>query len=365
MTSVVVRGAPHEYIFEEDALSLLEEKLIARQYRRVLVVHGHASWEAANAFWPEISKVEVLFEPYTGVCSVKEIKRLAEKALAGNYDALIGVGGGKLVDLVKGAAHLLAKPYVLIPTLASNCAPWTPISVIYNDAGIYTHFDVYEQNASLLLIDPNLLITAPEEFFIAGIGDTLAKWYEADVQLRSMREKSAALEISYYAASLCKSVLLEKSIGATRSLGEGVANGDYRKVAEAIIMLGGMVGGFGDKYGRIAGAHSIHNGLTALQETHNVLHGNKVAYGILVQLALEENWNEIEHLASFYKEIGLPVSLSDLGVDASHSNLYTVYEKATVPEESIHVLPIEVGAGNVQRAIEQMEEWNKKRPDQM
>ncbi|WP_353625779.1 hypothetical protein [Bacillus sp. JCM 19041] len=94
------------------------------------------------------------------------------------------------------------------------------------------------------------------------------------------------------------------------------------------------------------------------------MHGNKVAYGILVQLALEGNWNEIDHLATFYKEIGLPVSLADLGIDSNNPNLYSVYEKATVPEESIHALPITVGADSVQRAIEQIEEWNKRRPSQ-
>ena len=75
-----------------------------------------------------------------------------------------------------------------------------------------------------------------------------------------------------------------------------------------------MVGGFGDYYGRVAGAHSIHNGLTVLKETHHALHGEKVAYGILVQLVLENKWTEIEELQVFYENLVLPASLKDLGV---------------------------------------------------
>ena len=77
-----------------------------------------------------------------------------------------------------------------------------------------------------------------------------------------------------------------------------------------------MVGGFGDHYGRVAGAHSIHNGLTVLEETHHALHGEKVAYGILVQLVLENKWTEIDQLLAFYRQLGLPASLKDLGVKA-------------------------------------------------
>ncbi|KQL57136.1 MULTISPECIES: iron-containing alcohol dehydrogenase family protein [Bacillaceae] len=362
MSSLIVRGAPQEYVFAEGALSELEERLLARKYKRVLVVHGHASWQAIASFWPELKEVEATYEAYAGQCTVTEMKRLADRALDGNFDALIGVGGGTLLDTVKGAAHLLSQPYLLIPTLASNCAPWTPISVIYNEEGVYTHFDVYEQNASLLLVDPHVLLTTPRAFFLAGIGDTLAKWYEADVQLRAITDKRAALDISYYAAQLCQSVLLEKSEESIKSLADKKGSSAFCKVVEAIIMLGGMVGGFGDKYGRIAGAHSIHNGLTAIKETHDVLHGNKVAYGILVQLALEKKWNEIEQLIPFYYKVELPTSLVDLGINVGSADLNAVCKRATMEGESIHVMPGVMNAGDVRKAIDQIEEINKNRP---
>ena len=50
-------------------------------------------------------------------------------------DVIFGVGGGRAVDTVKAAADILKKPFFTCPTVASNCAPVSAISVIYNEDG--------------------------------------------------------------------------------------------------------------------------------------------------------------------------------------------------------------------------------------
>ncbi len=123
-------------------------------------------------------------------------------------------------------------------------------------------------------------------------------------------------------------------------------------------MLGGMVGGFGDHYGRVAGAHAVHNGLTVLEDTHHALHGEKVSYGILVQLVLETKWQEIETILPFYQQLGLPLSLKDLGVKkVTDEIIVQVPEKTVIPEESIHVMPGEMTAEVVSKAIRELEKY--------
>lgn len=357
METVSVHGAPSEYILQEGILSQLEPKLIERGFQKVLFVHGKKSWEAAKPFLPRLKEIEYQDFSYLGECSLSEIKKLAEYAAEENFDAIIGVGGGKVLDLVKAASHMAHRHSVLIPTLASNCSPWTPISVIYDDLGTFIRYDIYPNSASLVLAEPAILLNAPLNMLIAGIGDTLAKWYEADVQMAGIENKPVPLRISYYSARQCKDLLFLHSTGAISAVKTGVMNDDFLKVVETIFVLGGMVGGFGDHYGRIAGAHSIHNGLTILEDTHHAFHGEKVAYGILVQLALEEKWDEIEELISFYRELGLPVSLRDLGVKELNEGLITsVAAKSTLPKESIHVMPIgEITETRVRKAIIQIE----------
>lgn len=358
MESFSIHGAPSEYILQEGALNQLESKLLERGLRKVLIVHGQKSWEAALPYFPELTKVEFEEYIYGGECSTTEISTIASIVRAKSYTAVIGVGGGKVLDLVKSVCHLANTPSILIPTLASNCSPWTPISVIYDESGVFIRYDIYPNSASLVLVEPMIIVNAPLNMLIAGIGDTLAKWYEADVQMAVIENKPVPLQISHYAAKQCKDLLLAHSSGAIHTLDAGVLNEDFIKVIETIIMLGGMVGGFGDHFGRIAGAHSIHNGLTVLEETHHALHGDKVAYGILVQLILEEKQDEVNQLFPFYRELGLPVSLKDLGVaDINDEVFERIAHKSTLPDESIHVMPI--GPINMQRvaaALGELEE---------
>ena len=357
-----VHGAPSEYVFSEGILDTLESRLLDRGYHKVLFVHGQKSWEAAKPFLPAFDKVRYEEYIYGGECSSTEIEAVASIVNEKLFDAVVAVGGGKVLDLVKATSYKTHKPCVLIPTLASNCSPWAPVSVIYDELGTFIRYDVYPVSASLVLIEPRILLNAPIDMLIAGIGDTIAKWYEADVQMARIENKPVPLQISHYSARQCKDLLLQHSEGAINAAKNGILNEDFVIVVETIIALAGMVGGFGDHYGRVAGAHSIHNGMTVLEETHHALHGEKVAYGILIQLVLEDKWEEIEKLLPFYRQVGLPISLSDIGVTEMNEEVFTkIALKATVPEESIHVMPIgTISAEKVSKAIAALEKSNIK-----
>ncbi|WP_338450343.1 iron-containing alcohol dehydrogenase family protein [Niallia oryzisoli] len=358
METISVHGAPSEYVLQEGILHQLEAKLQERGLHKVFIVHGQKSWEAAKPYWPSLTSVEYVEYSYHGENSLTEIEAVAKLITEGSFDGIVGVGGGKVLDLAKSAGHVAHKPAVLIPTLSSNCSPWTPVSVIYDDAGTFIRFDIYPESASLVLVEPRILLHGPLDMFIAGIADTLAKWYEADVQLAAIANKSIPLEICYYTAKQCKDVLLSYSEGAVNAAKTGVLNDDFIKVAETVIMLGGMVGGFGDHYGRVAGAHAVHNGLTVLEETHHALHGEKVAYGILVQLVLENKWTEIDAILPFYQKLDIPLSLEGLGVkQVTKEKILQVAEKTVVPEESIHVLPGEMNVETVSRAMIELENY--------
>jgi len=101
---------------------------------------------------------------------------------------------------------------------------------------------------------------------------------------------------------------------------------------------------------RTVAAHAVHNGLTHLTAAHDVLHGEKVAYGILVQLRLEEmlQGNQLaasarQQLLKFYAEIGLPQTLDDLNLgNVTLAQLQQAAEIACNPNSDIHRLPFKV-----------------------
>ncbi len=78
--------------------------------------------------------------------------------------------------------------------------------------------------------------------------------------------------------------------------------------------MSGTVGGFGGASARASGAHAVHDALTLLPESQLSTHGEKVAYGILVQLAAQGDTDEINRLLPFYRRIGLPCTLADLHI---------------------------------------------------
>jgi uncharacterized oxidoreductase len=351
----IVKGAPAEYQCTPGVLERLEEKLVERNIGTALVLTGTASWKALQPFFPELQRVEAAYEIYQGECSLPEIARVAEIAKALGADAIIGAGGGKVLDIAKAVAHETGIRSVLIPTLASNCAPWTPLSVLYTEEGTMTHYTVFPGHVDLLLIEPRVLLGAPVPLLVAGIGDTIAKWYEADVQISRFENPPAALKIAHITARLCADEMFAHSEAAILDAESGRLSEAFVKVAETIIMLGGMVGGFGEKYGRVAAAHAIHNAMTVAPESHGALHGNKVAYGVRVQLELEGKTAEVERLIGFYKKIGLPASLKEIGIPSRWIN--EIAELATRQEETIHVLREEpIAAEEVAAVLNRIEE---------
>ncbi|MCB8606569.1 iron-containing alcohol dehydrogenase, partial [Veillonella nakazawae] len=84
-------------------------------------------------------------------------------------------------------------------------------------------------------------------------------------------------------------------------------------------------------------------GLTVLEETHSMYHGEKVAFGTLAQLILEDAPKaEIEEVVSFCLSVGLPVTLGDLGVkELNEEKLRKVAELSCAEGETIYNMPFE------------------------
>lgn len=271
-------------------------------------------------------------------------KRLQDIVADHQADLIIGVGGGKALDMAKLVASQSGLPIVTIPTSAATCAAWTALSNIYTEEGAFQYDVPLPQAPNLLILDYEVIQTAPKRTLIAGIGDALAKWYEASV---SSGDATASLTIAaVQQARVLRDILLQKSATALENPGGEV----WREIVDATVLLPGVIGGLGGANCRTVAAHAVHNGLTHLSTTHNVLHGEKVAYGILVQLRLEEivENNQLaasarQQLLQFYAEIGLPTSLEDLGLeDMTLAQLRQVAELACAPNSDIHRLPFTV-----------------------
>ena len=134
-------------------------------------------------------------------------------------------------------------------------------------------------------------------------------------------------------------------------------NSPSRKVCtqatENVIEANTYLSGVGFESGGLAAAHAIHNGLTVLPECHHMYHGEKVAFGTLTQLVLENRpMEDIEEVLDFCYAVGLPVTLEQLGVeDITEEKIMAVAEASCAEGETIFNMPFEVNADSVYAAI--------------
>lgn len=353
--NLVVRGAPQEYICKTGSWQELPSHLAKRGVKKILVLHGEKSWQAAESFFPDLSDYQVIYRHYGNHCT--DTLRDQHISVAEQYDidTIIAVGGGKVSDLGKMIAHKMNIRIIILPTLAATCAAYSSLSSVYNDDGEHSEMRIFPYSTDLVLVDPEMLLDSPKEYLIAGIGDTLAKWYESNGIISQLDELPVAVEIAQNMAKKCRNNLLAYSEAAIEALVEKQLNEAFKKVIETNIMVAGLVGGFGDDYGRTSGAHTIHDALTVIPESRSVLHGNKVAYGILVQLVIENQWEEIKNLQPFYEQLGLPLSLKDMGIPLN--DLDKVVDKAASPDEFIHLLAKPINQQVIKEAMLALEDY--------
>ncbi|MED1121127.1 iron-containing alcohol dehydrogenase family protein [Bacillus atrophaeus] len=327
----IVRSGPNQYVCKEGIVKELQEFL--NGFHHPVVVTGNKSYEAFTTYTAFPSEWKVI--QHEGYSSPEAIHGIAEEA--GEADVLIGIGGGTVLDTAKAAADRLDIEVITIPTIPGTCAASTPLSVIYDEQGNFIRVDYHKRSSYMTLVDPLLLLSSPIEYVKSGIGDTLAKWYEAEAVVRNTKDSlSLMVQAGLRQSVYIRDILLNEGLQAVESIEKGESSSSLTNVLETIITLAGTVGGYAGRYGRMAGAHAIHNGLSFIQETHRVLHGQKVAYGILVQLALEARTNEIQEIIPFYQKLGFPVKLSDLGIlENQEQAKRDIAAHACKPEESL------------------------------
>lgn len=292
------------------------------------------------------------FETFQGECCMEEINRVKALAEKMSADVIIGVGGGKTLDTAKSVAHYMKAPVVIVPTIASTDAPCSALAVIYTTEGVFKNYLVLPKNPDLVLVDTGIVAKAPVRLLVSGMGDALATWFEADSCAKAYAKNlpgGNTTEAALALARLCYEILLKHGLRAKLAVEKGVASEDVEKVVEANTLLSGL----GFESGGLAAAHAIHNGLTALEETHHYFHGEKVAFGTLVQLVLENRSNEeLEEVLNFCVSVGLPVTLKQIGVtEATPEKIRKVAEMSCAEDETIHNTPFQVTSEMVYDAI--------------
>nr|WP_086940884.1 iron-containing alcohol dehydrogenase family protein [Thaumasiovibrio occultus] len=321
---------------------------------RVFIIGGHNALEAATPYMaPQLDKLDVVNTVwYGGECSEKNINALIAQIQPEAVDFLIVAGGGKALDTGKVVSIKLGIPLVAIPTIAATCAAIATTSVIYDDNGHYQDSWKLKQAPDYVIIEPQIIAKAPIKWLSAGLGDTLAKFYEYRVVSGGTPDGSLNMS-AFNNGQLCFDVIARYGQDAC----EGVKNGEptfaLEQVMDAIFIYAGFTSimGIGN---HLAAAHGLYNGFTVNDKVRHFGHGLLVGYGNLVLLALEQRSdNEILDAITLAKACGVPVSLADIA-DLEATELDEVIH-ASVNNPNIKSMPFAVTAQSLKEAMSRVD----------
>jgi glycerol dehydrogenase len=328
---------PGKYIQGEGVLAQLPDWVKLLGKKGLILASPTVKDKILPGYTGDLTENSICIEPFQGECCENELKRLSSIITCKDVDVLVGMGGGKTIDTAKIAADRLGIPVIIVPTIASTDAPCSGCAVLYSEEGFFQSVYYQKMNPQLVLVDTTVIADSPTRFLISGMGDALATWFEA----RSCDRTRSANECGGYStmaglnlARLCYDTLLMYGSAAKIAGEKHIVTPALNHIVEANILLSGI----GFESSGLAAAHSIHNGLTALEETHSFYHGEKVAFGVLTGLQLTDaSPQESAEVFSFCEEIGLPTTLADIGLNNTDRNkLMKAAEKACAPTEAIH-----------------------------
>lgn len=237
-------------------------------------------------------------------------------AQAGAADCVIGIGGGKGLDAAKGVALKLALPFIAVPSIASNDSPTGRSLAVYDDEHALVAIDAIPDSPLMVIADTRLIANAPARFLRTGMGDALAKKFEAERATADGARNffgTGQLRTALAIADACYATLREHGVAAMAAAERHEPDEAFEAVVEANVLMAGLAW----ESGGLSYAHAVVRGLVKARGAAAAPHGDQVGYATLVQLAIEGRDDIfIADLIGFNRSVGLPASLADLGMHA-------------------------------------------------
>jgi glycerol dehydrogenase len=326
---MIVFGSPSRYYQGPGCLDRVGAILAASEARAVVLVADAQVLPMLEARLRESlgrAEIDAQILPFSGDVTHAAISGLAAAVEAGPHrgsvDVVAAAGGGKTIDVGKALCHRLGCDVVTIPTAAANDAPTSKNYVVYDESHALVEVAHLPANPRAVVVDTAIIAGAPRVLLQAGIGDAVTKAFEA-AQCQAARGRNmfgAAPSLSALAlAEACYRTLRADAVESLAVAGTGRPTAGFERLIEAMFLMGGL----GFESGGLSVAHAMTRGLSRVPGAAAAMHGQQVAYGLLVQLTLEGRSEAfLADLRAFYDAVGLATSLSALGAARASDDLY-------------------------------------------
>lgn len=321
---------PELYVSEPGAIHLLGT-LMGKAAAKAVVVWSETAKKVTQK---DVGKslenqgITMLEYEFAGYPNLDTANAIAIAALNNRVDFIIGIGGGRVLDTSKAAGDIANIPVIAVPTIAATCAAWAALSVMYTKEGDFEHFRANKRSPVIVVADTSILAQAPVRYLKAGIADTLAKWYETTGGY-DVNNSSLSYMNSVNAARLAYDFLLEKAGKVIKNFEEGIIDENSVRTIDAIIFLAGNVGSYVGERAYSGFAHPFYHSSRSISETRNKLHGEIVAFGLIVQAVLEaKKEKELLEMVEQFSRLEVAFTLEEIGLtEALEDKLSTISER--------------------------------------
>jgi len=344
--------APKQYVQREGILAEVGDYLKPFG-RRPLILSDKLVFSIARPIIEDPLKTAGLapcFTLFGEECSFTEATRLEEVARKNNSDFIVGMGGGRAIDTARLLADQLNLPLINLPTSAATCAAASAAAVVYDKGIRQTTID--GKGAELVLVDSGIISRAPTRLLASGMADAVTKWYEGKHCYDRIKGYDTAVQTAMTLSIQVKKTVLSLGLKAKRDVDAGKNSDAVESIIACNIFLPGVISAIGGSKFRIVVPHALLYGMTVIPGIHKNLHGELVAYGIVVQLCLEKNEQELETILPFFSQLDLPLTMGKLGLPGVEDPLFQEGLKRTCAKGStIHNMPFPVDEKMLQQAM--------------
>ncbi|CAL9586616.1 3-dehydroquinate synthase [Streptomyces sp. enrichment culture] len=284
-----------------DLASILADERVSHSGRLAMAVSGGSGARLRERIAPSLPGA-TWYE--VGGGTLDDAVRLADAMKSGRYDAVVGLGGGKIIDCAKFAAARVGLPLVAVPTNLAHDGLCSPVATLDNDAGRGSYG---VPNPIAVVIDLDVIREAPARFVRSGIGDAVSNI--SAVMDWELSHRVNGEKVDGLAAAMARQAG-EAVLRHPDGIGD---NGFLQVLAEALVLTGIAMSISGDSRPSSGACHEISHAFDLLFPKRAASHGEQVGIGAAFAMYLRGAHEESAYTAEVLRRHGLPVFPEEIG----------------------------------------------------
>jgi glycerol-1-phosphate dehydrogenase [NAD(P)+] len=267
-------------------------------------------------------------------------RELAEKLRGGAFDALVGIGGGRTLDVAKYAATLTGLPMVAVATSLAHDGLASPVASLEHEGGKGSYGVAIPL---AVVVDLDYVRRCPPEQLRSGIGDALSNLSAlADWELAARERGEPTDGVAAALARTGAEALLHRT--------DSVQSDEFLTTLAQALVLGGLSMAIAGSSRPCSGAcHEIAHAVEA-EHPGQSNHGAQVAVGALFASWLRGD-EVVGALDACLRRYEVPRVPADLGLSEAEFSTAVLRAPSTRPERYTILEHLELGEAEIQARV--------------